>query len=169
MNESYKINKDGVIESLSRIVITADNVNRNYKHRILKPAKDKYGYYYVVFSINGVRKKHMIHRLVAEKYIPNPDNKPEINHKNGIKTDNRVENLEWCTSYENKCHGYLTGLYDNKGESHGRHKLSNTEVHEIRSKYIPKIYGLQKLANEYNVSVSVIHRIISQKGWKHLT
>jgi hypothetical protein len=61
-------------------------------------------------SINGVRKKYYVHRVVALLYIPNPKNLKEVNHKNGIKSDNRVENLEWCTRKENVQHAYKNNL-----------------------------------------------------------
>lgn len=68
--------------------------------RYLKHAVDKYGYIYYVISINGKRSTHKAHRLVAVAFIPNPENKPTVDHKNGIRADNRVENLIWATVRE---------------------------------------------------------------------
>ena len=83
----YKITEDGRLYS-----------ERSKKYLI--PNTDKYGYLYFVVSINGERKTLKSHRLVAESFIPNPDSKPTVNHKNGIRTDNRIENLEWATTKE---------------------------------------------------------------------
>ena len=72
--------------------------------KALHQYKSEYGYLRVALCENGKQKRVFVHRLVAMKYIPNPHNLPQVNHKNGIKTDNRVENLEWCTASENQQH-----------------------------------------------------------------
>lgn len=83
-------------------------------NKFLSPSRDKYGYLYYVISINGVRQTLKAHRLVALAFIKNPKNKPTVNHKNGIRDDNRIDNLEWATEKEQlndkRTHDYLVYL-----------------------------------------------------------
>src|SRR4051812_18548090 len=82
---------------------------------------------------DGQQKGYVVHRLVAVTYLPNPENKLEVNHKNGIKTDNRLVNLEWATSKENHEHGFATGLYaKNIGERHYRSTVRNADIVKMR-------------------------------------
>lgn len=76
------------------------NVRSIRNNKVLKPNTDKYGYFYVIFSVNQKRKTLKVHRLVAETFIENPENKPTVDHKNTDKKDNHVENLKWATNLE---------------------------------------------------------------------
>lgn len=83
------------------------------KESILKKCKNSNGYYFVNLFKNNIQKKIYIHRLVGKEFIPNPENKPEINHLNADKSNNQVSNLEWVTPKQNIQHAWQTGLMEN--------------------------------------------------------
>lgn len=136
----------------------------------LKPRYNNRGYARVKVrnSTTGKRDDMLVHRLVAEAFIPNPDDLPEVNHKHGDKSDNRASELEWVTSLDNSRHAYSTGLADNNGERNGNAKLTREQIREIRDSYKPwdRECGGRALARKYGVNDSTIDEIIRGRRWK---
>lgn len=133
----------------------------------LKPTKGSRGYLQI--DLNGTI--YPMHRLVAELFIPNPLNKPCVNHINGHKTDNRVENLEWCTHSENNQHAYDNGLaHAVCGEKHCASKFTQDEVREIRRLYKTNKpeYSQANLARIYGVGPTTMHAIVHNKRYKEV-
>lgn len=138
--------------------------------RILKNTIGSENYLRIgLYSETAKNKKKLVHRLVGEAFLENPENKPEINHIDGDKQNNVIFNLEWCTSSENQKHAYSTGLQIStlQGVGHFAAKISSKDVRMIRilgaigikQKSIGKRFGI----NQQNVSL-----ICSRKAWKHI-
>ena len=135
------------------------------KDKILSHCKSQNDYCRVALYKNKNAKMKSVHRLVAESFLINYDNKPQVNHINCIKNDNNVNNLEWCTSVENNKHA--CGFKKiNKGEENSSSKLTNNSVFKIREMY--KTMSSRELAKIFNVDKSAILNIINGKTWKHI-
>ena len=116
----YEVSTFGRVRSLGKIFYKDNHgtiCKTTYQPQIIAQRYHTAGYLIVNLNNYKNQKTMRVHRLVAEAFIPNPENKPFINHKNGIKDDNRLENLEWSTPSENNQHAYDTGLCIHRGQS----------------------------------------------------
>lgn len=106
----YKISNNGTVERVGGSV-TRLNHFLYVPAKVMLPKDNGKGYLRIKLTKNGKEKRVMLHRLIAESFIPNPENKPQVNHINGIKTDNKIENLEWVTHLENIRHSIKIGTF----------------------------------------------------------
>lgn len=163
---NYKVDQFGIVYGLNG--------------KPLKPATDKKGYLRVGLTINKKLCTKKVHRLVATEFIPNPNNKPCVNHIDGNKKNNNISNLEWVTYKENTEHAIKNGLFyfnsseqsknkiSKKGSLNGNSLLTEKDVLQIRKKYKPRIYTISILAFEYNVTKSCIKDVVNRNSWKHI-
>lgn len=146
---------------------------RSYKNNyrvIMRGFKCRKGYPKVYLTNYGTKGKSIFaHRLVALEFIDNPHNYPQVNHINGIKTDNRVENLEWCDNTHNQREAWRLGLIKNEtrqGANNGMTKLTVEQVLEIRELY-PKL-SQNELSRKFSIAQSQIWAIVNRKTWFYI-
>ncbi len=161
----YQASNQGNIRFLSRA--KHKRKCRDYTPRLLNPTINRCGYCRVGLSKNNKITYWSSHRLVAIAFIPNPENKPQVNHKNGIKTDNRVENLEWVTNKENKEHAQKNGLVV-RGQRVHTCILTEAQVLEIRAAHKGSHKIQYNLRHKYGISRSGLWNIINRNSWKHI-
>lgn len=146
----YQISSLGIVKNiLTNKIISPRNYGRNYQH--------------VWLCKNGIKKSPAIHRLVAQAFIPNPENKPQVGHGDNNPSNNSLENLEWCTGKENMLHCKKEGRI-RSGENHHKAKLTWEKVKQIREKS-SKGATLLQLKTEYGVNEGTIWFIIKNKTW----
>ena len=159
------------IEGYERLyqISTKGRIKSFYKNKatILKQNISGYGYLRVHLCKNKEVTNFYVHRLVAETFIPNPKNLPEVDHLDGNKLNNCVENLRWVTSSENKKAAIKSGA-TKTGTKKSSSKLTADDVRYIRSKYIPydREYGANALARKFNVDLVCIQHVINRVTYK---
>ena len=166
MNEVWKdvVGYEGYYE-----VSDLGNVRKNKCGTILKLSMGT-KYKLVGFYVNQKLKTPMVHRLVATAFIDNPENKEQVNHINGIKTDNRASNLEWVTLQENIAHSVRTGLLAGvRGENHHNCKISEEAARDIKFNYVKGVTSLKYFAAKHNTTIQNVCFIANNKAWKWLT
>ncbi len=163
---SYMVSSCGAVKSLDRVVLGKNNKRQKIKGQLLKPGTNRSGYKYVILTSSEGRKGCTIHRLVARAFLKEKKEGDIVNHLNGIKTDNRVKNLEWCTRSENVIHARDSGLIKTKVTKinaffiRAAHKLE-------KDKYVKdRVITYKALGKIFKLKKSTIGDIINNRKWK---
>lgn len=154
----YQISSTGSVKSLKR-----------NKEKILNLQKGTHGYLHVNLCKEGKLKTFKVHKLVGTAFLSNPFNLPQINHLDGVKTNNNIWNLEWVNNSDNSKHAFRLNLRSNQGEKHPRSKLKEKDIIQIKSLYKNKKHTQKNLAELFNVSPQLIYYITSNRSWKSLS
>lgn len=133
-------------------------VKNKYTGKILKPSNDKDGYLLLGLRQNKKTNMKRVHRLVAEAFINNDEHKPQVNHIDGNKINNCVNNLEWCTDMENKHHAYKTGLYSGKKRSGYISKGKTVEQYDISGVLIAQWRCIREASKNLKIDGSSISK-----------
>lgn len=151
----YQISNFGNIRSVDRVIYSDKfhiGIKRELKGRTLNPSVNNHGYLSLILSKNGEKKSCRIHRLVAEAFIKNPNNYDQVNHIDGDKTNNKVENLEWCNNQYNVIHAYKNGL----AKSHPK----SIKQYDLKGNYIQTFESIVKASKEVNGNTSNINKCV---------
>jgi len=164
--EYYEVSDLGQVKSTDRINLLIDGRKRKEKGKLMTQHPDKDGYLKVHLS-GSKRCSIGVHILVALTFHDNPENKPQVNHKNTIKSDNRADNLEWNTNKENINHALSMGIkLGPKPENAAGVILTKEKVLEIRE--LRKTKMLKDIAKMYGITAQTVCDIIKRRSWKHV-
>lgn len=153
----YEVSENGLVRK--------PKTKRAIKTSYIHPS----GYKFLVLTKDRKRSTTAIHRLVAKAFIPNPNNLPQVNHKDTDKTNNHFSNLEWCTNAENQAHAIKNGLVRYvKGSEHGNSIIDEHIAASIRVEYMTGKYSWRTLGQKYGISKAHVGQILRRITWKHV-
>jgi hypothetical protein len=145
-------------------VSTTGLVRSKSTNKLLTPSKLRNGYMNIKLYQNFKQKNLLLHRVIAIAFIPNPDNRKTVNHKDSNRANNSLDNLEWSTQSANVIHGYTDGLHNTKGVKNGNSKLTAEQVLKIREDQ----RSYPEIAIDYSIAPTTVGNIKNRYIWKHI-
>lgn len=164
----YQVSNQGRVRSLDHVVPHSNGTHRTQRGRIRRLARHRQGYLQVVLCKAGKRATLYVHRLVATVFLGECPPAHEVNHVNGDKSDNRVENLEYCTHSQNMMHADEQGLRQVAGTACHFSKLTEDDVREIRRLHKQTDISQRAIARRFGVSHVTVGCILRGTAWTHI-
>lgn len=157
----------GRIKAVNRVITYKDGRVCNFKEKIIKPCLDKKGYEVVYLSMNCKKYTRKVHRLIATSFLENKEGKPQVNHIDGNKQNNRMDNLEWCTNSENIKHAFSIGLNRaRRGSEQGSAIINESIAKKVKS--LLKTKTVKEISETLNISKHIVGDIKRNKTWRHV-
>jgi hypothetical protein len=163
----YEVSNYGDIKRLGRTITYPCGRKVVLKDMIRARCQNSSGYTIVDLTKNRKGKSYRVHILVAQAFIPNPDNKSQVNHKDFNKTNNHIDNLEWVHPIENTRHA-INSKKHNHGEIHYEAKITNNDAKEIYRLYALEGVSAKLVAKKFNITTNIVYNIKTKRTWKHI-
>ena len=168
----YQVSNHGRIKSVARVIEQKrhdidSSFRRSWPEKILKQSTDSYGYKVVSINVPGKNRTNKVHRLVAQAFLSNDNKLDQINHIDGDKANNSLNNLEWCTAKQNSIHRSKV-LGFGSGSSNGRAKLTDDDVMKI-DEMLCAGFTVNDVAKSFNIGYNTALRVKLGDSWSHIT
>ena len=163
----YQVSNRGRVKSLERIVMRKNGRPYSVPELIKERQIDHKGYDRIGLNKNGKKKRFFVHRLVLQAFNPSSDETLEVNHIDGNKLNNNVENLEWVTSSENSIHAFKNNLHNHQGERNTNASITDSEAKEIK-KLKGKGLTQKEVGEMFGTTNYVVANIWNRRGWTHV-
>lgn len=164
----YQISNFGRVKSVHRVLIRKDGKPCTVKEKICKPSKDGKGYLFIRASVYKEKSSIRIHRWVALLFVPNPDNKKEVNHEDGNKENNFWWNFKWVTPSENVKHAFRIGIKSHNGSKHPKSKLTEDQVIEMKNLFKKSELTAKQIGKLFGVGFQCVNQIKYGINWSHV-
>jgi len=162
----YEVSNFGKVRSVDRYVNNHKGERALRKGKVLTDTLDDKGYVRYTFRMGKSKKMKRGHRLVAEAFIPNPNQYTIINHKDGNKANNHISNLEWCTHRQNSQHAESMGLVNHvKGSKHHKATTTEDDVRKMRRLYAKGNHTQKQIAEIFSINPNTIKHILAGRTW----